>query len=95
MKYKFYPDTTNIANLVTLENSFDDPKNILIISANSVKLSLEGTPSHPSLEALSNVATVLGDRYKSKSLSPNVINLTKHNFSEDDISLLFKVIPTP
>ena len=46
----FSPDITNIANLVTLGNSFDDPKNILNVSADFDKVTLEETRNHPSLE---------------------------------------------
>ena len=33
----FHPDISNVANLVTLRNSFDDPNNYLNVSSNSDK----------------------------------------------------------
>ena len=59
----FSPDIKNIANLVTLENSLDNSKNDLNVSANSDKESLEETHNHLSLEKPSNVATLLDGRY--------------------------------
>ena len=89
----FSPDINNIANLVTLGNSFDDSKNDLNVSANSDKETLEETCNHPSLEKPSNAVTLLDGRYDGKFVSPDVINLSK-----DEISLLskgLKFIPTP
>ena len=94
----FSPDINNIANLVTLGNSFDNSKNDLNVSANSNKETLEETHNHPSLEKPSNVATLLDGRYEGKFVSPNVINLSKRHLSKDEISLLskgLKFIPTP
>ena len=45
----FSPDITNIANLVMLRNSFDDPKNYLNVSANSDKVTLRKTHNYPYL----------------------------------------------
>ena len=73
----FSPDITNIANLVTLGNSFDDPKNISNVSENFDKVTLEEIDNHPSLEKPSNAATLLDGRYEGKFVSPNVINLSK------------------
>ena len=72
----FTPNINNVANLVTLGNSFDDPKNILNTSANSDKVTLAETHDHPSLEKPSYGATVLDSRYEGKFASPNVINLS-------------------
>ena len=72
----FTPDINNVANLVALGNSFDDPKNILNTSANSDKVTLAETHDHPSLEKPSYGATVLDSRYEGKFASPNVINLS-------------------
>ena len=94
----FSPDITNIANLVTLGNSFDDPKNISNVFADFDKVTLEETRNHPSLEKPSNVATLLDGRYEGKFVGPNVINLSKHHLPQDEISLLskgLKFIPTP
>ena len=65
----FSPDINNIANLVTLGNSFDNSKNDLNVSANSDKETLEETHNHPSLEKPSNVATLLDGRYEGKFVS--------------------------
>ena len=97
-KYLETPDITNIANLVTLGNSFDDPKNIPNASANFAKVTLEETHNHASLEKPSNAATLLDGRYEGKFISPNVINLSKRHLSKDEISLLpkgLKFISTP
>ena len=94
----FSPAINNIANLVTLGNSYDNSKNDLNVSANSDKETLEETHNHPSLEKPSNVATLLDGRYEGKFVSPNVINLSKHHLSKDEIPLLskgLKFIPTP
>ena len=94
----FSPDINNIANLVTLGNSFDNSKNDLNVSANSDKETLEETRNHPSLEKPSNAATLLDGRYDGKFVSPNVINFSKRHLSKDQISLLckgVKFIPTP
>ena len=53
----FSPDINNIANLVTLGNSFDNSKNDLNVSANSDRETQEETHNHPFLEKPSNVAT--------------------------------------
>ena len=84
------PDITNIANLVTLGNSFDDPKNISNVSENFHKVTLEEIHNHPFLEKPSNAATLLDGRYEGKFVSPNVINLSKRHLSKDEISLLSK-----
>ena len=60
------PDITNIADLVTLGNSFDDPKNISDGSANCDKVTLEETHNHTSLEKPSNTATLLNGSYEGK-----------------------------
>ena len=94
----FSPDITNIANLVTLGNSFDDPKNISNVSENFDKVTLEEIHNHPSLEKPSNAATLLDGRYEGKFVRPNVINLSKRHLSKDEISLLskgLKFIATP
>ena len=94
----FSPDITNIANLVTLGNSFDDPKNISNVSENFDKVTLEEIHNHPSLEKPSNAATLLDGRYEGKFVSPNVINLSKRHLSKEEISLLskgLKFMPTP
>ena len=94
----FSPDITNIANLVMLGNSFDDPKNISNVSENFDKVTLEEIHNHPSLEKPSNAATLLDGRYEGKFVSPNVINLSKRHLSKEKISLLskgLKFIPTP
>ena len=94
----FSPDFTNIANLVMLENLFNDPKIILNGSANFDKVTLEETHNHPSLEKSSNVVTLLDGRCEGKLLNPNVINLSKRHLSKDEFSLLskgLKFIPTP
>ena len=94
----FPPDITNIANLLTLGNSFDDQKNYLNVFANSGKVTLKETHKHPFLEKLSNAAMVLDSRYKGKFVSPGVINLSKRYLSKDEIALLsrgLKFIPTP
>ena len=94
----FSPDITNIANLLTLGNSFDDPKNISNVSENFDKVTLEEIHNHPSLEKPSNAATLLDGRYEGKFVSPNVINLSKRHLSKEEISLLskgLKFIPTP
>ena len=83
-------DINNIANLVTLGNSFDDPKNNLNVSANSDKVTLEETHNHPSLVKPSNAATVLDCRYESKFVNAKVINLSKRHLSKDEISFLSK-----
>ena len=77
----FSPDINNIANLVTLGNSFDNSKNDLNVSANSDKETLEETRNHPSLEKPSNAAMLLDGRYGGKFVSPNVINLSKRHLS--------------
>ena len=46
----FSLDVTDIANLVTLGNSFDDVKNVWNVSANSDKVTLTETHDHPSLK---------------------------------------------
>ena len=46
----FSPDVTDIANLVTLGNSFDHVKNVWNVSANSDKVTLTETHDHPSLK---------------------------------------------
>ena len=94
----FSPDLDNIANLVTLENSFDNSKNDLNVSANSYKETLEEAYNHSSLEKPSNRATLLGGTYEGKFVSPNVIILSKRHLSKDKISLLsesLKFIPKP
>ena len=94
----FSPDINNIANSVTLGNSFDNPKNYLNISSNFDKETFEEAHSHPSLEKSSNAATLLDGRYEGKFVSPNVINLSKRHLSKDKISLLsegLKFIPIP
>ena len=78
----FSPDINNIANLVTLGNSYNNSKNDLNVSANSDKETLEETYNHPSLEKPSNVATLLDGRHEGKFVSPNVINLSKHPLSK-------------
>ena len=88
----FSPDITDIANLVTLGDSFDDPKSVLNVSANSDKVTLTETHDHPSLEKPSNGATVLDDRYKGNFVSSNIINLPKRHLSKDENSLLSKVL---
>ena len=96
----FSPDITNIANLVTLRCSFDDPKNISNAFANFDKVTLEETYNHPSLEKPSNVATLLVGRYEGKFVIPNVINLSKRHLSKDEILFcprvlnLFKLLNT-
>ena len=93
----FSSDIPNIADSVTLEDPFDDPKNISNGSANFDKLVLGEAQIHPSLEKLSNAATLLDGRYQGKFVSPNVINLSKRHLSKDEISLLskgLKFIPT-
>ena len=94
----FSPDITNIANLVKLGNSFDDPNNYLNVSSNSDKVTLEETHNHLSLEKPSNAATALDGRCEGKFVSPNVINLSKRHLPKGEISLLstgLKFIPTP
>ena len=94
----FSIDINNIANLVTLGNSFDDPKNISNVSANFDKVTLEETHNHPSLEKASKAVTLLDGRSEGKFVSPNVIKLSKLHLSKDEISLLskgLKFIPTP
>ena len=84
--------------MVTLGNSFDDPKNISNVSENFDKVTLEEIHNHPSLEKPSNAATLLDGRYEGKFVRPNVINLSKRHLSKDEISLLskgLKFIPTP
>ena len=88
----FSPDITDIANLVTLGDSFDDPKSVLNVSANSDKVTLTETNDHPSLEKPSSGATVLDDRYKGNFVSSNIINLPKRHLSKDENSLLSKVL---
>ena len=64
------------------------------ISANSDKVTLAET-HHPSLKI---TATVLDGRCEGKFVSPNVINLSKHHLSKDEIphfSKGLKFIPTP
>ena len=94
----FSPDISNIANLVTLGNSFDDPNNCLNVSSNSDKVTLEETHNHPSLEKPSDAATVLDGRCEGKFVSPNVINLSKRHLSKGEISFVskgLKFTPTP
>ena len=79
----FSPDINKTANLVTLENLFDDPKNILNMSANSNKILLVGRHDHPSLEKSCNAARVLDSRCEDKFVSPNVINLSKSHLFKD------------
>ena len=84
--------------MVTLGNSFDDPKNISNVSADFDKVTLDETCNHLSLEKPSNAVTLLDGRYEGKFLSRNVINLSKRHLSKDEISLLskgLKFIPTP
>ena len=84
----FSPDITNIANLVTLGNSFDDPNNYLNVSSNSDKVTLKETHSYTSLEKPSNAATVLDGKCEGKFVSPNVINFSKRHLFKGEISLL-------
>ena len=86
----FSPDINNIADLVTLGNSFDYSKNDFNVSANSDKETLKGRHNHPPLEKPSTVATLLDGRYNGKFVSLNVINLSKRHLSKDEISLLSK-----
>ena len=78
----FSPDITNIANLVTLGNSFDDPKSISNGSANFDKVILEEMHNHPSLERLSNAATLLDGRYvgKAENICLNICLKMKYFF---------------
>ena len=75
----FSLDINNICNLVTLGNSFDDPKN-------------PETHDYPSLEKPSHAATVLDGRYEVKFVSPDVINLFERHLSKDEISLCPRVL---
>ena len=96
----FSPDITNIANLVMLGNSFDDPKNYLNVSANSDKVTLRKTHNYPYLEKPTNAATVLNGRYEGKFVSLNVINylnvifLKMKFFSFPEVLNLFQLLNT-
>ena len=95
---EFSPDISNIANLVTLGNSFGDQNNYLNVSSNSDKVTLEETYNHPCSEKPSNGATVLDGICEGKFVSPKVINLSKRHLSKVEICLLsedLKFIPTP
>ena len=84
--------------LLTLGNSFYDPKNISNGSASFDKVTLGETHNHLSLKKPSNAATLLDGRCEGKFVSPNVINLSKRHLFEDEISLFskgLKFVPTP
>ena len=95
----FSPDITNVANLVTLGNSFDDPKNISNVSENFDKVTLEEIHNHPSLEKPSNAATLLDGRYEDKfvltlSTCQNVICLKMKFLFCSRVLNLFQLLNT-
>ena len=107
----FYPDILNLVNLLTLVPSSIDISKASNISINSEILSNESPNLSPSnefnensndhsleKEVQLNSATICNNRYEGKFVSANIINLSSHHLSKDEVSLLSKglqFVPTP
>ena len=107
----FYPDILNLVNLFTLVPSSIDISKASNISINSEILSNESPNLSPSnefnensndhsleKEVQLNSATICNNRYEGKFVSANIINLSSHHLSKDEVSLLSKglqFVPSP
>ena len=92
----FVPDFENLHNLVHLNDVFDT-KTMLDDSSISDSQNSKNCEGTPFSNVQGNEAEMCDGRLKGKFVSKNVINLSKRNLSENEISLLSKglnFIPT-
>ena len=92
----FSPDIVNAANLATLEPYSRDITCISNLSGVSQQDYLGHSSNHDINKT--NSATLVNERLKGKFVSPNVVNLSRRNLTNDEISLLskgLKFVPTP
>ena len=92
----FSPDIVNAANLAMLEPYSRDITCISNLSGVSQQDYLGHSSNHNINKT--NSANLVNERFKGKFVSPNVVNLSRHNLTNDEISLLskgLKLVPTP
>ena len=92
----FSPDIVNAANLATLEPYSHDVSCISNLSGVSQQDYSGHSSNHDFNKTYS--ATLVNERLKGKFVSPNVVNLSRRNLTNDEISLLskgLKFVPTP
>ena len=92
----FSPDIVNVANLATLEPYSRDITCISDLSGVSQQDYLGHSSNHDINKT--NSETLVNERLKGKFVSPNVVNLSRRNLTNDEISLLskgLKFVPTP
>ena len=91
----FSPDIVNAANLATLEPYFHGVSCISNLSGVSQQVCLGHSSNHGLNKT--NAATLVNEKLKGKFVSPNVVNLSRRNLTNNEISVLskgLKFVPT-
>ena len=94
----FCPDVVNIANLVTMNSPTRSSLEVTNYNTSNLYDKEEVNLNDSVSDRLSNAASLGGNRYEANFVIPNVINLSKRNFTKDEISLVSKglqFVPMP